>query len=284
MNKQIFVYEFRANKDYYSSTELLTWLPKIAKKFTFQLERGEQTGYEHWQGRFSLIKRQRKTELMNILKGMGLLVPNYLEPTMSSEHKKEAFYCMKEDTRIDGPWTDKDEVTQITKQLEIFKTFQLRPMQSKILSMSQVFDMRYIDIVYDTIGNCGKSLLAEYMEYLKLAEEIPPFRLMDDIFQWVASRPIKKCYFVDMPRGMKKDKLGDFYAGIEVIKNGIAYDKRYAATKKRFDRPRIFVFTNELPNLELMSKDRWNIWRVTKDYDLVKYVDELDPYGDAATA
>ena len=27
-----------------------------------------------------------------------------------------------------------------------------------------------------------------------------------------------------MPRGMKKDKLEDFYSGIEVIKNGVAHD------------------------------------------------------------
>ena len=75
-----------------------------------------------------------------------------------------------------------------------------------------------------------------------------------------------------MPRGMKKDKLGDFYAGIEVIKNGVAYDKRYTAKKTRFDRPRIFVFTNTLPVFELLSKDRWQVWEV-KDKTLHKYLE-----------
>lgn len=65
-----------------------------------------------------------------------------------------------------------------------------------------------------------------------------------------------------MPRGMKKDKLGEFYAGIEIIKNGVAYDKRYTAKKIRFDRPNIFVFTNMLPVFELLSKDRWCILEV----------------------
>ena len=69
-----------------------------------------------------------------------------------------------------------------------------------------------------------------------------------------------------MPRGMKKDRLGDFYSGIEVIKNGASYDKRYAPDKKRFNRPRIFVFTNTLPVFELMSKDRWEIWTIQEDY------------------
>jgi hypothetical protein len=137
--------------------------------------------------------------------------------------------------------------------------------------MSTAFDMRKIDLIYDPNGNIGKSLFSEYLEYNGLAEEIPPFRLMDDIFQWVCSRPIKKCYIVDMPRGMKKDKLGDFYSGIEIIKNGVAYDKRYNAKKIRFDRPRIFVFTNMLPEFSLMSKDRWNVWIVDEEFKMVKY-------------
>jgi hypothetical protein len=137
--------------------------------------------------------------------------------------------------------------------------------------MASTFDMRKIDLIFDPVGNIGKSIFSEYLEYCGIAEEIPAFRLMDDIFQWVASRPIKKCYIVDMPRGMKKDKLGDFYSGIEVIKNGVAFDKRYGATKIRFDRPRVFVFTNALPEFSLMSKDRWNVWTVLENYEMVRF-------------
>ncbi len=109
------------------------------------------------------------------------------------------------------------------------------------------------------------------MESEGLVEEVPPYRLMDDIFQWVHSRPKKKAYFLDLPRGMKKDKLGDLDAGIEIIKNGVCYEKLYQAKKIPFDRPRIFVFTNTLPNLELMSMDRWAIHKVNPDYSLSSY-------------
>ena len=79
-----------------------------------------------------------------------------------------------------------------------------------------------------------------------------------------------------MPRGMKKDKLADFYAGIEVIKNGVAYDKRYNAKKIYFDRPRVFVFTNMLPCFDLMSKDRWNVWTLhNKDIKKMLIDDQL---------
>lgn len=270
------VWDFRWNADTFKDDgEVKALLKGVAKHYVFQLEQGD-TGYKHYQGRMSLIKKRRKGEKHIVLKLFKETPPNYLEPTSKEEFTSgDAFYQQKEDTRIDGPWTDKDEVKVETQQLAIFKSLELRPYQSQLKQMASTFDMRKIDLIFDPIGNIGKSLFSEYLEYEGLAEEIPPFRLMDDIFQWVASRPTKKCYVVDMPRGMKKDKLGDFYSGIEVIKNGVAYDKRYGATKKRFTRPRVFVFTNALPEFSLMSKDRWNVWTITTDYEMAKFQTNL---------
>lgn len=257
------VFDFRYNLDIFEDARALRELLKgIAKSYTFQQERGDG-GYEHWQGRLSLFKRRRKMAALHLFpEGKR---PQYLEPTSNTEFLKgDAFYMMKVDTRIDGPWTDKDlEPPPLTAQMELLNKWGLRPWQLTLRSMATEFDLRAIDLIYCPNGNNGKSLFSEHMEYVQLAEEIPPFRLMDDIFQWVASRPIQKCYIVDMPRGMKKDRLGDFYSGLEVIKNGVAFDKRYSAKKKRFTRPRIFVFTNQLPVFSLMSIDRWNIWTIT---------------------
>jgi len=219
----------------------------------------------HYQGRLSLIKKRRKNEVLKLF----VTPPNYLQPTTNPEYfKGDNFYMMKKDTRVKGPWTDKDEVKIETTQLKLFKTWTMRPYQQRIYDECKIFDMRKINLIWDTTGNSGKSIFSEFLEFEGLAEEIPPFRLMDDIFAWVASRPIKQCYLVDMPRGMKKDRLGDFYSGIEVVKNGVAYDKRYNAKKVRFNRPRVFVFTNCLPNMDLMSQDRWVIWKIKKDFTI----------------
>ena len=48
--------------------------------------------------------------------------------------------------------------------------------------------------------------------------------------------------------------------------------------------PQIFVFTNTLPNYELMSGDRWNTWEMTPDYEQIRYVpmsvtETLDVWG-----
>jgi hypothetical protein len=268
----IAVWDFRYNADVFAKPEELRDLLKgVAKSYVFQLEEGD-TGYRHFQGRLSLIKKRRHTEKHLLLKLFKGKPPNYLEPTTSSESMLgEAFYMTKEDTRISGPYRDDDEIKVITKQLQHFQNCEMYNYQRTLHEISTQFDMRKIDIIYDRNGNIGKSLFSEFMEHEGIAEEIPPFRMMDDIFQWVASRPIKKCYIIDMPRGMKKDKLADLYSGIEVIKNGVAFDKRYNAKKIRFDRPRIFVFTNSLPIFKLMSRDRWNVWTVGDNMSLEPY-------------
>lgn len=147
-----------------------------------------------------------------------------------------------------------------------------------------MLDDRSIKLVYDTWGCNGKSVFSEWLEYNGWAFEIPPMRSMEDIMQFCFSFQAQKVYLIDMPRGMKKDKLGEFYAGLECLKNGVCYDKRYAGKKRRFDRPQIIVFTNSIPALELMTRDRWEIWSMGQDRALVDitedcYEETLDPPG-----
>lgn len=271
---KFFVYDFTLyNVKPEDHNVVLDWCKEYCKKYGFQGEIGEECGTFHFQGRCSFNKQYRINEIPK----------NELDfhfSLTSTENKKTCNfykYCTKSFTRSCGPWTDKDEEPTIeTVQLKMFKEMDLRGYQQDILNWVNEFHMRQIDLIYDPVGNLGKSLFCEYLEFIGGSEEIPPYRLMDDIFQWVFCRPKKKMYIMDLPRGMKKDKLADLYAGIEIIKNGVAYDKRYTAKKIRFDRPRVVVFTNELPCLELMSKDRWKIWQVQKDYSLKDISDTIN--------
>lgn len=233
------------------------------KKWCFQLEKGEN-GYLHYQCRVSTFKKNRKAPM---IKGVH---PDAITPT-SLANKDNDFYVMKEETRIEGPWSDRDNSCIITRQM---KEFNISGWMLTLIEKIKDFDLRTIDVIYDIYGNNGKSLFTEYMETVSnTAEEIPPFRAMEDIFQWVHGRPKKPIYLIDMPRGMKKDKLAEFYSGIEVIKNGVAYDKRHYPKKTRFDRPRICVFTNHLPVFELLSADRWKVWMITMEGELQEYED-----------
>lgn len=238
-----------------------SWCREWFKSYVFQKEQGE-TGFIHWQGRGSLIKKT----LHSTVKGL-LGVHN----TPTSGRAAGAFsYVMKAQTRVDGPWSDKDyeEPPVLTRQLKYFLQQTPYPWQTQLLQYIQQPDDRKIILLYDTIGNNGKSIFAEYLEYNKLAYEIPPMRSMEDIMQCAMSIKTQTCYLVDMPRGMKKSKLSDFYAGLEALKNGVMYDKRYAFRKRRIDRPHIVVFTNHLPLWNLMSLDRWEVHEFTDQKSL----------------
>ena len=49
----------------------------------------------------------------------------------------------------------------------------------------------------------------------------------------------KKALICDMPRSIPKAKLEEVYAGIETIKNGICYDRKYACMESRSNRPQV---------------------------------------------
>ena len=172
---------------------------------------------------------------------------------------------MKGDTRIEGPWTEKDmaDPPVLTRQIKEFQAKEMHGWQKGLINMISVEDDRSIIFIYDTKGNSGKSIFAEYLEYKQLAFKLPMMRSFEDIMQFGYYFPDQKCYLIDMPRAMKKDKLSEFYSGIECLKNGLVWGKRYTAKKRRMDRPQIVVFSNSLPAWDFMSPDRWSCWLMT---------------------
>lgn len=255
-----------------------------AKKWCFQREAGDENGYDHWQCQISLIKKRRLQEILPKLVNAGL---KFGKMSPLSAEGRENIYCMKEDTKIEGPWKDTDpDPPPFTKQLEQIQ--ELYPWQKTIITMLKDWDARSIDVIYDPVGNIGKSGFCEYLEYHGHAYEIPMMRLMEDIMQCVYDVPTHKCYLIDMPRAMKKDKLFDFYSGIECLKNGQVYDKRYKFKKRRMNRPRVFIFTNNVPPESMMSRDRWDVWQVLDrklhTYACVKTESEQEVTADDATA
>ena len=231
-------------------------LGPIVKKGNFQKEKGENTGYLHYQGRLSL---KNKTRLQSLIRKKFFDGKIHWSLTNSLAINNYE-YVTKDYTRVDGPWP----IVKPTVTIQMSNFTPDTPWMREIIKQSEIFDLRSIDLIYDKIGGGGKSLLCEWMEKEGLAEESPPFRLMDDLVAYVCSRvkngACAKCILFDMPRALKKSGLSDFYSGIEMIKNGMLVDKRYHATKYRISRPRIFIFTNHLPNFTYMTQDRWNIW------------------------
>lgn len=258
---------------------------QLAKKWTFQLEEGT-SGYKHYQCRISLFHKRTRGAVLSLLDQLGLkgqkleiqgveqeLQCSLTETSNPTALQGVAFYCMKLDSRLEGPWSDQDpEPPFRSKEVDLLDTQGLRPWQYSVLEyITSEYEPRFINCIIQPPGSVGKSSFTEWLEYHKHAYEIPPFRLMEDIMAYAHANRNWKAYTIDLPRGMKNSKLHDFFSGIEMLKNGLIVEKRYAAKKQRMNRPHVWIFTNTKPDLSLLSTDRWKLWTINSDLELKPY-------------
>lgn len=255
-------------------------LREYCKKFAYQLEAGSENGTLHWQCRVSLIVKRRLHEFQSVF---PIKFPHAkVSITSKDVHKGQNFnYAMKGDTRVEGPWTDKDdsEPPFMSNGLRRFLTYHKyswqETLQEMLESMIAAMDDRSIICVIDTFGNSGKSMFCKYLAYKQIALSLPTMVSMEDMLQFCMSQPPAKAYLVDMPRALKKEKLHQFWSGIEQLKNGYLYDKRYTGRVKQIDEPQIVVFTNFPPDLSALSPDRWKMYAMTADRALIPYTTSM---------
>jgi len=242
--------------------KIIPVLKDQCKKWSFQKEEGEKNGGIHLQGRVSFKTKCRKPTAILRLKELKANIS-----LTSTASMKDDFYVTKAEGRLEGPWKDTDEVVYIPRDVREMK--ELYPWQAKLLKIIQVYDPRRIQYVFDPEGNKGKTGFQRYCMVYGYGQIIPFCNDYKDLLRMVMDMPENKCYIIDMPRAINKEKLFQLYAAIETVKGGYACDDRYHFKQKIFDPPNIVVFANMLPNRDLLTGDRWRFWEII-DGDLKK--------------
>lgn len=122
--------------------------------------------------------------------------------------------------------------------------------------LTEVNDPRKVVMVYDTVGNTGKSYLSHWFACRHRGALVPIMKGYQDFMRMIYSvdSPI---YFVDIPRGLKGSPFRALFSAIETAKNGFSYDDRYEYKYTFRDPPKVVVFSNTLPDLDILSPDRW---------------------------
>jgi len=261
--------------------QLILVMKQIAKNYVFQMEKGEKTDYIHWQGRFSLIKKAFKKQILKLWADVSdIPAPNYLEPTHDPPKTFDySCYAAKADSRVGQTYTDRDDEREdvyIPRQYRN-KMDKLRPFQQVILDSSKVFEDRIINLIYDESGCKGKSTVAALAELLGKGIDLPPINDADNLIQSCCNICMDKKIrdpspiFIDLPRAMNKDRLNGIYTAIEQIKKGKLYDIRYKYKTWWIDSPQIWVFSNIEPDLGMLSRDRWKVWFINEENELIPY-------------
>lgn len=244
------------------------------KKWCFQLEKGSNTGYLHWQCRVSLEGRGERDPRW-MLQGINC---HWSVTSKGNTLGKQFYnYCTKDFTRIEGPWTDKDDKGKDTFIPSHLKNITLLPFQQTIINLSKIPDTRFCNVVIDPTGNLGKTTCAQIAELCHDGFMMPPINdgkeMVQNLCGYCMSTKRRICspVMIDMPRAMSKSKSHTygFFSGIEQIKNCKLYDTRNKYKSWWIESPSIWVFTNEKPSTSLLSKDRWIYWTIV-DMQLVR--------------
>ena len=213
-------------------------------KFVFQEETGEQ-GTKHLQGYCEFANARSFDSMRKVLKG------NHVEKVRNKQ--KAMAYCMKRETRTGRMWLKgiaapvqralRDEV-MYDWQKEIWNKIKEEP------------DDRKVMWYWEKDGGKGKTTLARDICITYPDEAIYVGGRASDMKYAIAKMITEgknlRIVIIDVCRAGGVD-----YEGIEAIKNGIFFTTKYESGMVVFNKPHVIVFSNNQPDRDALSADRW---------------------------
>ena len=243
----------------------------FAKKFVYQWERAPSTGALHCQGYVNLKKRShpKGRQLAKQLSAMGMKGVT-CKPASSAGKVRLQQYCMKEETRVAGPWADRPIYMGADLVQVLADPYPWQRTVTEMIAMPP--DDRSIHWVHDQGGGIGKSKLVKALCFKKKAYKVP-FGTASQIKTAVIARGVQRCYLVNMPRTLgKKEYVSDLISALEEIKDGMVSSGMYGKTQELFmECPHLWVFANCKAPRSMMSRDRWHEWTIDEDMRLIPY-------------
>lgn len=264
MSNPIWVYDLTIKAENYSIALVKEVFKSIAKKWVFQLEEGKG-GFRHYQCRINLRERKRLKELVTDMHQHGVTEMK-VSPTHKS-NKQRWTYVMKEDTRQDGPWSDRDMNLPPRLQVTLDNP---KPWQSKLDTFGK--DDRKIHFVVDLAGNSGKTTYAlaraakdPLCLYVKMTSSVEQIEqaLFAKLAEYEAFQSIT--VFINIPRthSMNEKEKARLANLLETIKDGHVTEFRYKYQEAWINLSKVVVFTNEdLQIRNKLSADRPVFWHI----------------------
>lgn len=248
-----------------------------ADDYIYQLERGEEKDRLHYQG---YLKLKTKKYMLTIAKDMQTYCDGiHLSACSAAGETALRNYCMKDETKVTGPWSLKPMPTRpfmLINQYDPLKkcrrvTETPRPFQTSLTEMCMAEpDDRKIVWVADADGNSGKSQWATFMRIKHSAYEISfgtARDLMHMVCQDIEERGgFRQTYIISLPRTKPKDQaMADILSTIEQIKDGKFKSTKYKGNNYEGPNPHVVILSNYAPTTEEiggLTKDRWMIYKI----------------------
>lgn len=225
-----------------------------AEKYAFQLEKGSETGYMHWQVRVKLKKGMSQSAFQKICPG---------HITVTSNLGRNFDYVQKDLTCYDKAYRYYSKSPDAIAFADVIG-LQLRQWQMNVWMAIMSESDREVVVVIDEKGNTGKSTFAKWLVYYHNGWEIfdceTSKEMMGQVIPGVEEG--KDLFIFDLTRAEGSTSRA-MWSAVEMIKDGRAYDTRYHDKRVYFKHPKVVVFTNQEPDKSYLSGDRWvcmNSW------------------------
>jgi len=245
--------------------ELIAAFQRIAQKWAFQKELGMETGFLHYQCQIEVGAKKRCSEIQALLNPITVSRAA-IKPTSNNGGSAGFSYAMKNDTRVEGPWTNlrsNPRFDDIKKGLYHWQIMvnSIKPTQ------------RAIHLICDPQGRNGKTVWAEYMAFhtkeaiYLMNYFVTPLELMQ--FAYEFSKEGKDTFFiVDLPRVKPNPTHLKLITDVlEKLANGVVQETRYKAKQKLLGLTKVVVLSNYELDLDL-THDRVHKWTI-RDHELV---------------
>ncbi|NBK25960.1 MAG: hypothetical protein EOM68_28585 [Spirochaetia bacterium] len=150
---------------------------------------------------------------------------------------------------------------ETAKVLEVAPRFQWQTMLLDFVEAS--VDDRQILWIFDEVGKHGKTYLSKYLVDAKGAFYCSGGKGADILFAYNGESTVVFDYARE-----SKDYVN--YGVMEQIKNGMLFSAKYESGMKRFNIPRLIVMANFLPDRTKWSRDRYNVYDISKPDDILE--------------
>lgn len=238
---------------------------KRTLKWAFQIEEGKD-GVIHIQGFIGGPNAMWRNSVLSTLTCFS--VKPWLK-TCNGNPTAYIRYCMKEDTRVAGPWKNGVDmpvqpahITDVKDPLELVAPY---AWQSSILSkLAEEPDDRTVIWVRDAQGGAGKTALCKHL-VLKHNALMVGGRVQDATYALAQykeqKKPMPKIVIFNFTRSQEQSVS---YQAIEAIKDGLFFSGKYESGMVCMDPPHLVCFANFAPEMNRLSIDRWKLFNIIK--------------------
>lgn len=258
-------------------SEIECIMEEFSEDWAFQLEKGHNEGKLHYQCRMILNTPQYTATMVSIFgeRGFDPRDVTFLPETNKSiQQGGLAFYVMKLDTRVEGPWYDssftlprpKDWIPRQCRDV----VDNPRPWITSVLAMIEAppshRTITWI-MTLDGKGGVQKSLFNTYLEASGKARYLGS-GTTNQLLEGCIMDGEARCYTLDFPKHFASDnQIGDYITAIEHVKNGFIKTAFHGKRKLMImeDRPHVIVFSNRSPPYAYMTEGRFDCYSINPD-------------------